>query len=169
LNILQQKRNWKVCKFWVPTNDIDAMFRIQFEQQRIKDSLSRLDQMKKSRANQEQSKHQAVEEHENLIRNSADLEKQLAKMQESLDSLKSKLNEQGNVLIEAKKKIDEWIAQNEDVSRNISKLEAQIELLVGDRVALIRKCKLEEISLPLADDNSLDDISLEQLDVFFVN
>ena len=90
-------------------------------------------------------------------------------MQESLDSLKSKLNEQGNVLIEAKKKIDDWIAQNEDVSRNISKLEAQIELLVGDRVALIRKCKLEEISLPLADDNSLDDISLEQLDVFFVN
>ena len=81
------------------------LYRIQFEQQRIKDSLSRLDQMKKSRANQEQSKHQAVEEHENLIRNSADLEKQLAKMQESLDSLKSKLNEQGNVLIEAKKKI----------------------------------------------------------------
>ena len=86
-------------------------------------------------------------------------------MTESLDLLRENLKQQGDVLVGSKKKVEETNAQYELVSRNISKMEAQVELLIGDRVALIRKCKLEEISLPLVDNNSLDDISLEQLDV----
>ena len=40
-----------------------------------------------------------------------------------------------------------------------------MELIRGHRVALIRKCKLEEIALPLANNQSLAEVSLSQFDV----
>ena len=141
------------------------LFRISFEEQRIKDTRSRLAQIERAKAKHEQAKGEAEAERSQLIERSEELEQELANMTESLDLLRENLKQQGDVLVGSKKKVEETNAQYELVSRNISKMEAQVELLIGDRVALIRKCKLEEISLPLVDNNSLDDISLEQLDV----
>jgi structural maintenance of chromosome 1 len=138
---------------------------MSFEEQRIKDSRSRLLQVKKAQAKHAEAEAEADTERSRLIERSEELEQELATMTESLDLLKEKLKQQVAVMFDAKKKVDESNSQYELVSRNISKMEAQVELLIGDRVALIRKCKLEEISLPLADNSSLDEISLEQLDV----
>jgi hypothetical protein len=43
-----------------------------------------------------------------------------------------------------------------------------MELLKGNRIALIRKCKLEEIHLAIVGDATLHDLPLEELDVSFL-
>lgn len=71
----------------------------------------------------------------------------------------------------ALKKQDKTLLKKYEESVNsISTKEAQVEFLYAEKLAVFRKCQLEEIPLPLLEGSVLlDELSLDGLDVNITN
>lgn len=104
--------------------------RISFDRQRLDDTTARLSQIKKSLGMLERSKQGALKEKEYIQSRIAGFDEEIESFQQNVNEAKVSLEERGAELIACKKKLDEWNARFEDVSRAISKKVDSIHLCI---------------------------------------
>jgi structural maintenance of chromosome 1 len=141
---------------------------IAFDSQRVQDFETRLSKIEASRTTVLASQNSLLSRQKALLKKIQKIESEKDLILQSLDQNKADCDEKANELAIVKKKITNLNSQNEMVSKQLSKLESEMEILGAEKSALVRKCKLEEIALPLVNNATLDDVLLEELEVYLV-
>ena len=138
--------------------------RISFEKQTLKDCQDRIDRLQKAIDNDNVSIKKLEKEKEKHAVEQTKIEESITRNQGLLAHAQDEAKAAMDQLEEAKKELDVFIKENETQSRAISTKESEIERLLAERLSMLRRCKLEEIDIPLEDAQSLQDISLEDIE-----
>lgn len=138
-----------------------------FEQVRLTETQKRHDVLKDKIQTMKGSFVEATVEKSEIDDAFEVYEEQISEMTELLDAAKVKLQAQANVLLEIKKQQQQFLGSFDSISRSISRKESEIETFAAQKLAILRKCKLEEIKIPLKCERSLDAIPLDVLEVWF--
>lgn len=139
------------------------MIRIYFDRQRLNDTLLRTETLNRNLVKLESGGQKMTERQNQIEVENTNLESEAEIIKGDLQAAQNILNEEKTSLAEAKKKLEEHSQAFNDVARVIGKLESELELIRGDRLAVLRKCKLEEIAVPLRGKGTLNDISLDKI------
>ncbi|KAI1253956.1 hypothetical protein MGN70_004351 [Eutypa lata] len=84
----------------------------------------------------------------------------LDKLQEQLDKLKEKLDKRNEKVAEAKAEVQKRMKDIESRQKSISALETEVQKNSAAKFALLRRCRLEQINIPL-EEGSIDDLPNE--------
>ncbi|TGZ79951.1 RecF/RecN/SMC protein [Ascodesmis nigricans] len=133
-----------------------------FERERLEKTTKRIEDLK-SKADRDQSLVSELEEEKQAIKEAMDeLEAELELMREELDTRKSKLEERAQHVATQKRELQKVLSGLEETRRAVSTLESENERLAANRYSILRRCKLEEIQLPLTDDSApLDTLPID--------
>ncbi|KAJ3214675.1 Structural maintenance of chromosomes protein 1 [Dinochytrium kinnereticum] len=138
--------------------------KLDFERKQAAEVQERITKLKESIADDESrldelgtSRHEHEEE-------SKRLEAEMERLSQLKETTEAKVSEAKNAIEEARKGLAKANKEVELINKAIGAKEAQIEKLNAERISVLRRCKLEEIDLPL-ESGSMDDISLDDLDV----
>ncbi|MCJ1309203.1 Structural maintenance of chromosomes protein 1 [Agyrium rufum] len=157
---LQQEGLQKRLEFRQQRTRLEA--RINFEQQQLQETLSRIKTLENR-----------ISQDESLI---DQLQSEKVSSTEALDTLASTLDEQREQLEERQadltKKVERVAEQRREVQKRskhidgtlkaISSLEAEVQRSATDKFAVLRRCKVEDITIPLtADSEPLDKIPID--------
>jgi len=89
---------------------------------------------------------------------------ELDTMKEQLEEVKEKLAKKTDKVTEAKNELHRRSKNVDNTTKAITALETEIQRNGAGRYALLRRCKLEQISIPLEDDsNGLDNLPVENV------
>ncbi|ORY19873.1 structural maintenance of chromosome protein [Clohesyomyces aquaticus] len=88
-------------------------------------------------------------EKEELQNNIDVLQGELEQLQETLQSRKEKLAERVTAVTEARRELDKRSGAVKEVMKAVDALEADIKRTAASRYALLRKCRVDEIKIPL--------------------
>lgn len=143
----------------VGTSTFADTFRIEFERKQLESTRERLTTLRKG-----------IKEAEENVKTrqsgKAELEQEVQALEKRLETLKQKLDEANTKFEEVRSKLDEVREAarrtQRDLDRSLKEIAAwndEIEKSASDRHAIFRKCRLEEIDLPLAK-GSLDKVPL---------
>lgn len=143
-----------------------------YEKEQLNETNSRkekiefkINEINESLNNAESEKRAVEDENQNY-------EDQITEITKDLENAKDKLAEQGSIysltvivrlLSEIKKRQVEFHNSFDSVAKTIGRKEGEIETLSAQKMAILRRCKLEEINIPLEDGLELSEISLEKL------
>lgn len=140
---------------------------IAFDRQRLDEFKSRADSIQAS-LDQLQKKQDDLKSRKNVLATkSSEILDDKESIDNQLQQSKKNVKEKANDLIHIKKEISSLVHNFEEISKTMGALESKLEVLNNDKLAVVRKCKVEEISLDLVDDATLDDFPIEKLDVLF--
>ncbi|KAF3911809.1 hypothetical protein AA313_de0207669 [Arthrobotrys entomopaga] len=90
------------------------------------------------------------------------LNEELESLREDFDSASAELQELAEKVATAKRDVSKRAKEMENVAKIVTQVESDIERTSTNRYALLRRCKLEEIDIPLtADSESLDVVPIE--------
>ncbi|TPX51585.1 hypothetical protein SeMB42_g00124 [Synchytrium endobioticum] len=90
----------------------------------------------------------------------ARLASEIKEIKNKLAAVKAKNDEKTAELNRIKKEISQKNKEIETRSKGVTQKETQVEQLLADTFSILRRCKLEEIDLPL-EEGSLDDVPLD--------
>jgi structural maintenance of chromosome 1 len=141
---------------------------IAFDKQRAQDFETRLSKIEASRTAILAAQKKLIGRKASLLKTFEKIESEKAAISKTLDQSRADCNEKTVELAAVKKLITNLNSQNDMVSKQLSKCESEMEILRAEKIALVRKCKLEEIALPLTNDATLDEISLEEFEVYVI-
>ncbi|KAJ5219992.1 Structural maintenance of chromosomes protein [Penicillium chermesinum] len=159
---LQEEAAQKKLEFTTQKSRI--VNQLDFEKQRIQatdDRISGLQaQYERDLALVEELKGQQEDIRNRLDEYSAELEL----LRESLEEQKALYAESAEKLAEQRRELQKRSKHIEAALKNINSLEADMQRNSSSRYALLRRCKLEDIDLPLTDSsNSLDRLPIDDL------
>ena len=167
VDILHRLLNLRICK---KNNYNYFIFRLEFEREQFQQTQSRINTLRTSitKLLQDQKTTQTAITEQNAQEDQhlALLEsKQTAKI-----ALSEKLKQTLDALNALKKQDKTLLKKYEESVNSISTKEAQVEFLYAEKLAVFRKCQLEEIPLPLLEGSVLlDELSLDGFDVNITN
>ena len=102
------------------------------------------------KAKREQATIAEYEEEKEKLQESIDvLEAELEALNETLSTLQEKLSERAAVVKEARRELDKQNESVKGVMRDVDRLEADIKRTAASRYSLLRKCRVDEIKIPL--------------------
>lgn len=142
---------------------------ITFETNQIKEIENRIAKLQQAIEDDSQVLEANTAELEAFNTETDKLQSELDEYNTSLDNANAVLSDRAKEVEAAKKELVKASKELETGSKKMLALEAEVETLFAERVAILRKCKLEEIHLPLMGQNTIDDVSLEELDRAQVN
>ena len=137
---------------------------LEFERSRLAEIDSRISKLEGSIERDEETlqKYQIDLEEAEKANDRFAAEVQL--LNEKLQDLKKSKSLQSDAVSKIKEQLDKANKEINSLSRSKAEYETVFDKAINERFALIRRCKLEEINIPLKN-NSLDKISLDQLGV----
>ncbi|CAG8505933.1 15264_t:CDS:10 [Funneliformis mosseae] len=133
---------------------------LKFESEQRKEAEDRLNKLEAAIVNDTKRLTQLEREKEQLLRDKKLISDQISEMQDALNEIKESFDEKTVVVNEAKRKLSQVTKEIERMMKEIVNKESDIEKLEADQFSIFRKCKLEEICLPL-ERGSLDDIPIK--------
>ncbi|KAF3937191.1 hypothetical protein ABW19_dt0203372 [Dactylella cylindrospora] len=135
---------------------------LQFEKDRMAGTEIRISKLESQvKSSQKQIKEFEKEKAE-LAEELETLNEELETLKEDLESTNSEVQELGEKVSAAKREVSKRSKDMENVAKIITQLESEIERTSTNRYGLLRRCKLEEIKIPLDDDSEpLDAVPLE--------
>ncbi|KAJ3297255.1 Structural maintenance of chromosomes protein 1 [Borealophlyctis nickersoniae] len=137
---------------------------LSFERQQAKDVSDRVTKIETAIRSDKDTLAALEEEKEAQERADAQLEEEITLARSGLDGAKEDLDEKQAAVAKVKKEISKLNKEIEGKSKIILAKQSQIEKYSGEKFSIFRKCKLEEIELPLLGDASLEDLSLEEIE-----
>jgi len=144
------------------------MSRIEFERKQLENTRERLASLK-STIKSEKANIASRQEQK------AELEQEVQDLTKSLEKLRKKLQDSQTVQDEASDKVERARDSARKMQRELDKALKQIagwndeiEKSSSDRHAIYRRCRLEEIDIPLVS-GSLDKVPLVEVSVYFVS
>jgi structural maintenance of chromosome 1 len=137
---------------------------LSFEQQRLQATSDRIASL--------QTQHQRdadlieeLEAEQEEVRNKLDeLEAELEVLREKLDEQKEKYAQSAENLAQHRRELQKRSRDVESTLKSINGLESEIQRNSSSRYALLRRCKLEDVDVPLTEDsNPLDQLPIDEL------
>ncbi|CAG8636781.1 7886_t:CDS:10, partial [Ambispora leptoticha] len=95
-----------------------------------------------------------------ILQDNENISEEIQKLNEDLEKVKEELSAKTDVLNNIKKELTKVNKELDKLSKDVIKREDDIKRNRSDQFSIFRKCKLEEIDLPLLE-GSLDDIPIE--------
>jgi len=133
-----------------------------FEKERLQEVQDRLDSLDKSAI----AENSSLSAHESTLRAArdevSDAENAVEVLKEELKELSNLLEEKSKRLENAKQEYDKASKVLEKVLKDISSRNDDIEKLAATRSSIYRKCRLEDIDLPLSA-GSLNNVPMEEI------
>ena len=159
---LQQEGAQKKLEFNTQKSRLES--RISYEQQQLQETKNRIKALD-DRARQDHSfiKELQAEQESNQSELDA-LVMELDRMTEQLDDEKSKYDAKAEKLAEQRREVQKR-SKNVDVTmKSIAGLEADRQLNISSRYMLLRRCKLEDLNIPLNEESGgLNQLPLDNL------
>lgn len=139
---------------------------IKFDERRLDETQKRMEKLEQVCIKLEKKIREYEEKKQEIDASIEEIFKQQLEMKKALKSAKISLSEQKNVLENYEKELEKLENENESTSKQQSKMDQQTELLRAEKISIIKKCKLEEIQIPI-ENADIQNIKLDDLQVFF--
>ena len=154
---LQQEGAQKKLEFSMQRGRLETQ--LTFETQRLQATNDRINTIE-SQAQRDRDLINSLEEEKESMQTELDqLEHQLTQIRSKLNDHKAKYGEKAEKVSEQRRELQKHNREADHVTKTITGFEAEIQRSAGNRHALLRKCKIEEIKVPLAENSA----SLESL------
>ena len=126
---------------------------LTFETERLRKTSERIDSLV-SLSSRDEANVTEYEDEKAAIQEELDtISAELEAMTEELDARKTEQESRSAVVNELKRTLSARAHSLEETQKTIGSLEAEIERAAAGRYTLLRRCKLEEIDLPLVDES----------------
>ncbi|KAF2790093.1 RecF/RecN/SMC protein [Melanomma pulvis-pyrius CBS 109.77] len=146
---VQQEAAEKRLEFTKQRSKLENM--LQFHQTQLDAANERLKSLEDKSKRDEASIEEYNTEKEEL-QNSIDvLEAELESLNDSLSNLQEKQSERAAVVKEARRELDKRNESVKGVMKAVDALEAEFKRTAASRYSLLRKCRVDEIKIPLAE------------------
>lgn len=156
---LQREGAQKKLEFQMQKSKLENQ--MKFEQDRLQDTKQRITLLE-SRAQRDQTHMAELEAGKESMQNELDtLNAELEQLKEQLDQLKSKHAKKTEKAAEQRLEVQKRNKKVEGTLKAVDDLKAESQRNAADRYALLRRCKLENIKLPLTEESA----GLEQLPI----
>lgn len=124
-----------------------------FERGRLRETQTRIEQLK-IKSSRDSSLLSELEAEKSAIREALDsIEAELELMREELDTRRHKQEERAKHVADQKRELSKVDASLDEQRKSMSTLEAENDRIESQRYSILRRCKLEEIALPLDEDS----------------
>ncbi|KAK6355243.1 Structural maintenance of chromosomes protein 1 [Orbilia brochopaga] len=138
------------------------MQQLQFEKDRVGSTEIRLSSLEGKAKASEKQVRQFEQEKAEITEEMEVLNEELETLREDFEAATTEVQELADKVASAKRDVSKRSKEMENVAKVIAQLESEIERTSTNRYALLRRCKLEEIKIPLtADSAPLDDVPIE--------
>ena len=157
---LQQEGAQKKLEFRQQKSKLES--RINFEQQQLQETQNRIKALE-DRAHQNESLIAELEAEKNSASNDLDvLAAELEQLGEQLSEQQAKYTRKSEKVAEQRREVQKRSKNVDSTGKTIAALEAETQRNAADRYAILRRCKLEDITIPLGDDSkSLDQLPID--------
>ena len=154
---IQQEGAQKKLEFDTQKSRLES--RINFEQQQLKEAKDRIKTLE-ARSRQDEALIKQLQAEQQSSQNDLDtLMVELDQLTEQLEQLKSRHAQKSEKVAEQRREVQKRSKHVDGTLKTISGLEADRQLNAASRYTLLRRCKLEDISIPLDEESR----GLEQL------
>jgi len=159
---LQQEGAQKKLEFSTQKSRLES--RISYEQQQLQETNSRI-KILEDRARQDESLIKELHAEQEFSQNELDtLMVELDQLTEQLEQLKSKHDQKAKKVAERRHEVQKRSKNVDGTLKAISGLEADRQFNASSRYTLLRRCKLEDINIPLEEDSrGLDHLPLDDV------
>ena len=159
---LQQEGAQKKLEFSTQKSRLES--RISYERQQLQETQSRI-KVAQDRAAQDEVLIKELEAEKELTQNELDkLMVELDQLTEQLEQQKMKQSQKAEKVAEQRREVQKRSKNVDGTSKAISVLEADRQLNASSRYTLLRRCKLEDISIPLEEESrGLDQLPLDDV------
>lgn len=159
---LQEEASQKKLEFTTQKSRIENQ--LSFEKQRLQATSDRVNSLQ-AQYQRDESLIEELKEEQQRIRNQLDeYEAELEILRERFEEQKETYAQSGENLNQQRRELQKRSKNVEGTLRNINGFEAEIQRNSASRYALLRRCKLEDIDVPLTEgSNSLDHIPIDDL------
>lgn len=159
---LQQEGAQKKLEFRQQKSKLES--RISFEEQQLQETKNRI-KVLEDRTNQDQTLIAELEEQKDSISDEIDtMSAELEQLQEQLEEQKTLYAKKADKVAEQRREVQKRSKNVDGTVRAVAGLEAEIQRNAASRYTLLRRCKLEDITIPLADDSqSLDQLPIDAI------
>lgn len=159
---LQEEAAQKKLEFTTQKSRIENQ--LSFEKQRIQATDDRMSGLQ-AQYERDMSLIEELKSQQEDIRNRLDeFSAELELLREALEQQKEVYAQSAEKLAEQRRELQKRSKHVEAALKNINGLEADIQRNSSSRYALLRRCKLEDLDIPLADSsNSLDKLPIDDL------
>ncbi|MCJ1478471.1 Structural maintenance of chromosomes protein 1 [Lambiella insularis] len=157
---LQQEGAQKKLEFRQQKSKLES--RLSFEQQSLQETKNRI-KLLEDRTNQDQTLIAELEAQKDSISNESDVfAAELEQLQEELEEQKTLYGKKEQKVAEQRREVQKKSKNVEGTRRAVAESEAEIQRNAASRYALLRRCKLEDITIPLSNNsNSLDQLPID--------
>lgn len=133
-----------------------------FERQRLKQTVERIENLEKL-ASRDKELIEELEVEKNTMREETDtLAANIEMQKEKMEARQAELDRRAQKVTELKREVAKRMGDLEEANKLITQLESEIERNAAGRYAILRRCKLEEIDLPLENGSApLDDLPID--------
>ncbi|BFZ60721.1 Structural maintenance of chromosomes protein 1 [Saitoella coloradoensis] len=149
----------KRAKFLTQKSKIENQ--LSFEEKRLAETTARIENLEASIARDEQMLEQLQAEKTEFQNEIDTLSAELELLREAHTNRKADLEQRNEAVSEAKRAVTKWNKDLDRIARTVTTLVAEVERIAAERHNLLKRCKVEEIDIPLLA-GSLDDVPMEE-------
>ncbi|GKZ67040.1 structural maintenance of chromosomes protein 1 [Aspergillus niger] len=159
---LQEEAAQKKLEFTTQKSRIENQ--LSFEKQRLQATADRVAGLQAQQQRDEQLIEELQAEQESIRNQLDEFEAELDILREKLEKQKEAYAQSAENLAQHRRELQKRSREVEGTIKNINALEAEIRRNSSSRYALLRRCKLEDIDIPLTEDsNPLDQLPIDEL------
>lgn len=159
---LQEEAARKKLEFTTQKSRIENQ--LSFEKQRLQATDDRINTLKAQYKRDEAQIKEFKAEQDRIRHRLDELEAELEILKETLTEQREAYAESQEKLAAQRRELQKRSKNVEDTLRAVNALESDIQRNSSNRYALLRRCKLEDIDLPLADESAaLDNLPIDDL------
>ena len=159
---LQQEGAQKKLEFSTQKSRLES--RISYEQQQLQETKNRI-QVLENRAQQDQALITELEAEQKVTQSDLDtLGAELDQLSEELEHEKAKHAKKTEKVAEQRREVQKRSKNVDSTLKAVAGLEAERQLNAASRYTLLRRCKLEDINLPLEEESTpLDQLPIDDI------
>ena len=157
----QQEGAQKRLEFTMQRSKLESQ--LSFESQRSQSTQDRLDRLR-DKANHDEKLLRELQAEKDTIDSTLDAMKaELDQLQQQLEQQNDQVTTKAEKVAEKRRDVQKRSKDVEGVRKSVAGLEADIQRNAAGRYVLLRRCKLEDVRIPLADDSaSLEAIPVDE-------
>ncbi|KAG0225980.1 Structural maintenance of chromosomes protein 1 [Actinomortierella wolfii] len=137
--------------------------RLSFESLQLKETSERLARLEAAVQAETQRLDEFERERDELLASQADIRKEIRALQRDLEQAQQQSQAKSDLVNQLKKQVARANKNVDQLLREIGTKESLVEKLDSERSSILRKCKLEQIEIPMLK-GSLDSVSMEEID-----
>ncbi|KAF9583357.1 Structural maintenance of chromosomes protein 1 [Lunasporangiospora selenospora] len=136
-----------------------------FETTVMDETKERLDRLYESIASEAKTLDAIERQREEIQENQVAVQKEIAALKHELEAAQDMTRVQSEQTESIKKQVAVWNKQLDGLVKDIGSKESLVEKFDAERSSIFRRCKLEQIDLPM-EKGSLDDVPMEDVELY---